>query len=373
MPILIPSFISKNQSLFNTFPLSDKKILILRFSAMGDVALLLPVVKSLVAAYPGLEVTVVTRPKFASFFTGIEGVVPFPADIDYTYNGVFGMRELFKKLMRRGHYDLVIDMHDHIRTMVMRSLFKLFGMKVIVFDKGRKEKNAFARPENKITQPLKHTVSRYQEVLHQAGYEFPLLPPPYFVLSDALEREVNEWLKNKRLIKNESWIGVAPFAAHLSKIWPVDNYTSLIRILLQRFPAKFFLFGGGEKEVEAINSIAANFPDHVVSVAGVLKIKQELVLMNKLDLMVCVDSSNMHLAALLNLPLLSIWGGTHPDVGFGPLFKTQESIIQISRDELPCRPCSVYGRETCLRKDFACLHQITPEMVADRLEVLLAK
>ena len=106
-------------------------------------------------------------------------------------------------------------------------------------------------------------------------------------------------------------------------------------------------------------------------VAGQLKMKQEVALMTQLDLMLCVDSSNMHLAALLGIPLLSIWGGTHPDVGFGPYGKGEESIIQVSREELPCRPCSVYGKEKCYRGDFACLTNITPEYVVKRMEKLL--
>ena len=77
------------------------KILVLRFSAMGDVVLLVPVIRSFVTAYPDVEVTIVTRPKFASFFTNMERVVPFPADVDHTYNGILGMRELFKKFSKK--------------------------------------------------------------------------------------------------------------------------------------------------------------------------------------------------------------------------------------------------------------------------------
>ena len=130
-----------------------KKILVLRFSAMGDVVLLLPVIQSLVRSYPDVEVTVVTRPKFASFFTDIERVVPFPADVDYTYSGIFGIRDLFGKLLRKAHYDVVMDMHDHIRTILLRSLFKIFGVPVVVFEKGRTDKHAFTRKENKRTIP----------------------------------------------------------------------------------------------------------------------------------------------------------------------------------------------------------------------------
>src|SRR5262245_27852858 len=99
---------------------------------MGDVALLVPVIKSLVATHSDVEVTVVTRPRFAPFFYDMERVVAFPADVDYTYNGVFGMRDLFRTLIRKADYDLVVDMHDHIRTVVLRTLFKIFGTGVVV-------------------------------------------------------------------------------------------------------------------------------------------------------------------------------------------------------------------------------------------------
>ena len=342
-----------------------RKILVLRFSAMGDVVLLVPVVRALVAAHPDVEVTVVTRPKFASFFTDIERVIPFPADVDYTYNGVFGMRELFKKLLRRGHFEMVVDMHDHIRTIVLRTLFKLFGIPVIVFQKGRSEKKKFTQKEDKDTKPLPHTVHRYKQAFENAGFAFDLLPPPHLVMKDTVRLEAEKWLEEKLLIKNEKWIGVAPFAMHATKIWPLKNYSSVMRFILERQPAKFFLFGGGDREIAFFRELQNEFPAHCHSVAGEMKIKPELALMKKMDAMICVDSSNMHFASLLGVPVISIWGGTHPDVGFGPLGANRENIVQISRDELPCRPCSVYGRERCYRGDFACLERISPETISN--------
>ncbi len=332
---------------------------------MGDVVLLVPVIRSLVAAHPDVEVTIVTRPKFASFFTGMERVVPFPADVDYTYNGIFGMRELFKKLLRKGHYEVVVDAHDHIRTMVLRTLFKLFGVPVVVFQKGRAEKKKFTQKEGKETKPLPHTIQRYKQAFENAGFAFKMLSPPYLSLNETPTQEAESWLSSNGIFKNEKWIGIAPFAMHTTKIWPLSNYSVLIRQILEKFNAKFFLFGGGEKEIAFFNELKNEFPAHCHVVAGEMKIKPELALMSKLDALVCVDSSNMHFGNLLGLPVISIWGGTHPDIGFGPLDKNQESILQISRDELPCRPCSVYGRERCYRGDFACMTRITPEAVAD--------
>jgi ADP-heptose:LPS heptosyltransferase len=340
---------------------------------MGDVVLLVPVVKSLLAAHPDVEVTIVTRPKFAPFFYDMERVIVFPADVDYTYNGVFGMRDLFRTLIRKGDYDLVIDMHDHIRTIFLRTLFKLFGTEVIVFNKGRQEKKVFARKENKITEPLLHTTDRYKNAFEKAGYTFALLKPPYFSLNESISEVVTTWLEKKNLSKKEKWIGIAPFAMHATKIWPLENYIPVIENILKKRSAKFFLFGGGSREIKYFESIQAKFPEQVVIVAGELKLRQEIALMKQLDLMLCVDSSNMHMASLAGVPTLSIWGGTHPDIGFAPLFENKENIIQISREELPCRPCSVYGRETCYVGGFPCLTRISAETLAARADQMLSK
>jgi ADP-heptose:LPS heptosyltransferase len=343
------------------------KILVVRFSALGDVALLVPVIKSFVETYRDVEVTVVTRPKFAPLFYDIERVVAFPADVDYTFTGVFGMRDLFRTLIRKGDYEVLIDFHDHIRTIILRTLFKIFGTPVIVFDKGRHEKKLFSQRNNKVEKPLMHTVTRYQKAFETAGYPFTLLDPPYFTLSETLQNAAAEFLATRNLVKNEMWIGVAPFAAHASKIYPLENYKLLFDTVLKKIPAKFFLFGGGPREIKFFESLQLAYPDNCVVVAGQLKLRQEIALMQHLDLMVCVDSANMHLAALAGVKVLSIWGGTHPDIGFSPFKKGAESIIQISRSELPCRPCSVYGRETCYVGGFPCLTRIPAEVISEKI------
>lgn len=333
---------------------------------MGDVALILPVVRSLVAAHANVEVTIVTRPRFAPFFYDIERVKVFAADVDYTYNGFFGLRELFRKLIRRDSYDMVIDLHDHMRTMVLRSFFRLFFTDVVVFDKGRTSKKAFTRKRNKITHPLPHTVERYRAAFEKSGFSFDIVPPPYFKLNETLHEAARAWLEKNNLKKNEKWIGIAPFAMHATKIWPLENYELMIGILLEMAPVKFFLFGGGKKELQFFERLKTKFPQACVITAGQLKIRQEIALMKYLDVMVCVDSANMHLAALAGVPVMSVWGGTDPEVGFAPL-GSDHTIVQVAREELPCRPCSVYGRDTCYVGGFPCLTRITPKLLAQKI------
>jgi ADP-heptose:LPS heptosyltransferase len=343
-----------------------KKILLLRFSAMGDVVLLVPVLRSLTNAYPEVEVTVVTRPKFTSFFANIAGVSTFAADVDQIHKGPFGLFRLFRELQKQ-KFEVVIDLHDHIRTKLLRTYFFLAGTPVVCFDKGRSEKKKLTRRKNKATQALAHTVERYHRAFKKAGFNFPILNGPHLHPHSAAQLTVRDWLHQKSLLRTEKWIGLAPFAMHQSKIWPIENYRLVISNLLSENNFRFFCFGGGKQESEFFEKLVYEFPNNVINVVRQLPLDAELALMQQVDLILCVDSSNMHFAALVGTPILSIWGGTHTDAGFGPFQREASSIIQISRDDLPCRPCSVYGKETCHRGDFACMTRITPEVVTQRI------
>jgi ADP-heptose:LPS heptosyltransferase len=252
--------------------------------------------------------------------------------------------------------------------MILRTILRLSGLRVVVFKKGRSEKKELVRPDNKVIRQLPHTVDRYREAFTRHGLRFEMLLGPFLVPDDESLANVRQWLIGKGLTPGlQKWIGIAPFANHRTKIWPGEYVNRLIELLLNRTDCHFFLFGGGREEIAFFEKVSDAFPSRCTIVAGALEMRQEIALMTLLDLMVCVDSSNMHLAALAGTPLLSLWGGTHPDTGFGPYLYDSSAVLQIGRDELPCRPCSVYGKETCLRGDFACLYRLTPEMASQQI------
>ena len=344
----------------------SKHVLVLRFSAMGDVALITPIIKSFLVACPSHTVTVVSRPKFAAFFRKESNVNFFSADVDKAYAGLLGMAKLFNHL-RSLRPSVVIDLHDHIRSRLICFLFRLTGTKVVRFKKGRSEKKQITRKECKIRKELPHTVDRYRYAFAEAGFNFSIVDGPYLEAEPSMTTKAEEWLKKNYLLKNETWIGLAPFAAHKTKIWPLENYKELIERINERIKARFFLFGGGHDEVTFFNSLKSTFPNHCIVVAGELSLPEEIALIKKLDKMICVDSSNMHLAALTGTPTVSIWGGTHSATGFSAFGQSHEAIVQINTNELSCRPCSVYGKETCWRGDFACLNRIKPEAVLKHL------
>ena len=330
------------------------RLLIFRFSAMGDVALTVPALRAVLEPHADVTATLITRPFFAPFFNDIPRLTLHTPDLR-RYGGVAGLRRLYRELQATGDYDAIIDLHDVLRTKVLRLFFRAAGVPVFVIDKGRKEKRALIK--GRVTGPLKHTVERYLDVFRAAGLTPQMSPPPYVHTGKAAGPAA----------EGSPPLGIAPLARHALKSWPEEQMAALLQLLRERHPAtRFYLFGGPE-ERPALERIAAAAGD-AAQLTLDLPLAEQLALMRQMRVFISMDSSNMHLAALLGVPVVSVWGATHPWAGFAPWGVDEHLMVQIPRDELPCRPCTVYGKGTCHRGDLACLARITPEMVAEKVE-----
>ena len=139
----------------------------------------------------------------------------------------------------------------------------------------------------------------------------------------------------------------------------------LLRLISEEHKVRFWLFGGPD-ESEKLVSLQTKIPDSI-NVCGKLKLNEELALMSKLDLMIAMDSSNMHMAALVGIKVISLWGGTDPLSGFGAWKQPEKYSISIPVNELICRPCTIYGKGECARGDLACMNWLTPEIVFSKI------
>ena len=341
-----------------------KNILIIRLSAMGDVAMTVPVIASFAKQYPNVHITMLSNPRFAEMFTGIENIDFIGVDTKREYKGFWGIFNLFRRLTTSGdRFDALIDLHDVLRSKILRTLFRFKNIPVFIIQKGRKEKKELTRSGNKKRIPLKSSIKRYQEVFEKAGFDFPLDFPGLF------SKEAN-LPENIRLVLGEKegkWLAIAPFAQHAGKIYPVEKLETVIACFSKKEDIKIVLFGGGEKEVEMLEKCQKNYP-HVISLAGKFRLQEELQILNRSDALISMDSANMHLASLVGTPVVSIWGATHPFAGFYGFNQSEDNIIQT---DLPCRPCSVYGNKPCFRKDYACLNLIQPEQIIRKTESVL--
>lgn len=345
-------------------------ILIIRFSALGDVAMTVPVVDSLARQYPDLRITMLSRPFARPLFEHMPSNVGFmAADIKNEYGGVKGLNALYRRLAAK-NFTAIADFHSVIRSDYLRMRFSMGHYKVAHIDKHRSGRRQLVAASGKKLVRQPSPFKNYADVLARLGWPvrvgFKSLFPSGGGDTGRLPASLN--------INKESGgprIGIAPFAAHAGKVYPVRLMEQVVRLLIERHPScRIFLFGGGGRETAVFDDWCARY-SRCVNASGQLDgLGPELILMSHLDLMVSMDSANMHLASLCGVPVVSVWGATHPYAGFMGWGQKEEDAVQI---DLPCRPCSIYGNKPCLRGDYSCLKNIPPEQIVARADIVLCR
>ncbi|RZJ72047.1 MAG: glycosyltransferase family 9 protein [Flavobacterium sp.] len=330
---------------------------------MGDVAMTVPVLRAFVKQFPGVKITLVSRPFFAPFFDGIPNVEFFAIDLDKRHKGIFGLARLYSDLKRK-NVDAFADLHNVLRSKIVRSFFVVSGKPVAKIDKGRDEKKALTRHENKILKPLKSTFERYADVFRELGFALDLSHPEF-----PQTAELSSEVKTVSGEKSQKWIGIAPFAKHQGKQYPQDLMGEIASALSQNPNYRIFLFGAGAQETEVLESFASDAENTIV-VAGKLKLKQELNLIQNLDLMLSMDSGNAHIAAMFGVPTVTLWGATHPYAGFAPFNQPESHQLLSDRERFPLLPTSVYGNKVVEGYQDA-MRTIAPKVVVEKINSVL--
>jgi len=331
------------------------KILIIRLSAMGDVAMTIPVIYAAAAANPKDSFTVLTETSLMTLF------INHPTNINVmgvntktTEKSFLGFLRYIWKL-RKYQFEMVLDLHGVIRSHMVDFLFRLNGRKVFTIDKRRKERKRLTALPPKIFYPLRPVTACYADVFRAAGFSFE----ETFVSLYA-NTQVNKDIGGE---KKGHWIGIAPFAKHSGKIYPVEKMEQVVEALSKQVDVTVFLLGGRGDEEQALKKWEEKY-EHTRSVAGCYSLDRELMLISRLDVLVSMDSANMHLASLVTTKVISIWGATHPFAGFYGYHQREDLAIQV---ELPCRPCSIYGNKPCHLNDRACMNDISPEQIIHKV------
>nr|WP_294785498.1 glycosyltransferase family 9 protein [uncultured Flavobacterium sp.] len=331
----------------------------MRLSAMGDVAMTVPVLRAFVKQYPTVKLTVISRPFFKPFFDGIPNLEFFAFDEKERHKGFPGLLRLYKDV-KRLKIDAFADLHNVLRSKVVSLLFALSGKKRATVDKGREGKKELTRAENKVFKQLPTMFERHAEVFEELG--FPLdLSNPEFPEKAVLSTEIVEIIGNE----NSKLIGIAPFAQYDSKVYPLDLMKEVIAKLAENSTHKILLFGGGKKEIEILESLSQPF-ENVINMAGKIKLQQELQLISNLDVMLSMDSGNAHIAAMLGVKVVSLFGATHPYAGFLPFNQNLENALVPDRNQYPKLPTSVYGNKMVEGYEDA-MRSISPEDVISKI------
>ncbi len=336
------------------------KFLVIRLSALGDVAISVPLVQAIAEQYPEHDFIVVTQPKMAGLFLDCpENVHLQIADIHNKHKGLRGLYRLYREL-KPSNINVVCDMHDVLRSRVLSFFFSCRRIPVFRIDKQRAARKTLTRKHNKQFKQLKTSFQKYRDVFAKAG-----LSLTYFDAWPKLSpSEKHLPLMESKFGKKENyWLGVAPFARHAGKIYPYALSEKVVSELAEDDRITVFLFGGGSEERNMMETWQKKIPS--LRVISTISLQEEVQLMSCLDCMLTMDSANMHLGSLAHTPVISIWGATHPYAGFYGLFQSERNAVQV---DISCRPCSVFGNKPCYRNDYACLYNIDPKEVVARIK-----
>ncbi|NNK87009.1 MAG: glycosyltransferase family 9 protein [Flavobacteriaceae bacterium] len=307
-----------------------KHILVIRLSAMGDVAMLVPVIRALSSAYPELKITILTRPFFKPLFDDLQKVSVFEIDLKDRHKGLFGLWKLSRDLNHIG-IEAIADCHDVLRSNVLKIFMQQYPFYQI--DKGRSEKKALT--SGQIFKPLKSTHQRYADVFQSMKLPVTLEQPEFPEgpdIPDKVKPLLGEYSK---------LIGIAPFAAYESKEYPLEKMEEVITELSE--DATILLFGGREDK-SRLKAVADNHSG-VITLAGIMSFVEELKIIRNLNLMISMDSGNAHLSAAYGIPTITVWGVTHPYAGFSPFHQDPSNAILADRSQYPEIPTSVYGNK----------------------------
>lgn len=314
-------------------------ILVIRLSAMGDVAMIVPVLTAFCRKYPETKITVLTRKFFKPMFDEFPNTRLFAADVNGKHKGIFGLWRLYKEL-KAMDIDAVADLHNVLRSNVLKLFFGFSNIAFEQIDKGRTEKKALTAWRNKVfKRPLKSTHQRYADVFDSLGFSLDLsMARPSEKL--PIPKKIDDLLGETSKVK----IGIAPFAAFRGKMYPIELMEEVIEKLNKSNRYQLFFFGGGASEVERLNQLETKYPNEI-NCAGKFSFEEELALISNLDLMLSMDSGNGHLAAIYAIPIVTLWGVTHPYAGFSPFNYGSNRVILSDRAAYPLIPTSVYGNK----------------------------
>ncbi|MFM7709448.1 MAG: glycosyltransferase family 9 protein [Ferruginibacter sp.] len=336
-----------------------QRVLVIRFSAMGDVAMTLPVLQQALRENPTLDIVLLTQPAFAPLFEHNERLLVHPVALSQ-YKGLLGLWRLVRELKSTYTIHQVADLHDVLRSRIIRFLFRLSGKPVFSIKKDRGAKKKILT--TKKTVPLIHTTDRYRQVFQSAGFTLSAqpFPLPAVLVSSADQAFIDHYLHPF----TPPFVAFAPFAKHATKTLPIDQSSQLIAALSTSHTV--FLLGGKEDQDKLEILTKQHTRTFLVSNLSFI---QQVGLMQRMETVITMDSANMHLAAIQQVPVVSVWGSTHPCFGFNGIQTDPNGIVQTTLS-LPCRPCSVFGNKPCTNKQepMQCMSSITTGQIVQAFE-----
>lgn len=305
----------------------------------------IPAIYSVATAYPEVTLHVVTTPFCAQLFVNVPSNVKLhPVKRSDSFLQTVS-------LLRADSVDAVADLHNVLRSWLIDAYALLRGKRVCMLDKRRSERKAVLGGR----QSARPFTQRYFDVFSRLGLTcrpqftsvFPTLPPCPLSLPKGGER----------------WVGVAPFARYKNKTYPTEQMRQVVALLVAEPSVRVFLFGSRGDEATVLQQWEG-LSSQAMSVAGRFTLQEELALMAHMDVMITMDSANMHLASLVGTRVVSVWGSTTPACGFMGYGQKPDDVLCL---QLECQPCTIAGSKDCPRGTLDCLRKLQPRQLVRKI------
>jgi ADP-heptose:LPS heptosyltransferase len=330
------------------------KLLIIRFSSIGDIVLTTPVIRCLRKQYPGAEIHFLTKQSFR----GILADNPYIDKIHILADSF----DLMLHELKTEEYDYIIDLHHNLRTLRIKRFLK--NVKSFSFNKLNVEKYIYTNLKFNIL-PKKHIVDRNLDTINSLGVQNDGLGLDYFIP----EKDI---VNNKDIPTSHlhGYIAIVIGAALATKKLPVHK----LKELCAAIDHPLVLLGGKEDHGDA-TAIAAVDTVKIYNACGKFNLNESADLLRRSKLVITHDTGLMHIAAALQKPVISVWGNTVPAFGMYPYYgkysKQQYDVVEI--EKLWCRPCSKIGYKKCPRGHFKCMENIAVNDIVNLVRLRLQK
>lgn len=329
------------------------KILLIRFSSIGDIVLTSPVIRCL-KQQTGAEIHYLCKASYRSILEGN----PY-LDRIISYDGDFGATV---GLLKSERYDWMIDLHKNLRSWRFRWALR---RPTRSFDKLNWEKWLMVRFKiNRL--PERHIVDRYLESVKHLGVRYDGAGLDYFIPPGKVA-ELDEQLA-KAGIPAGGYLVFAIGAAHATKQLPLERMRAICAAVQQPI-----VLLGGPAERSLGGAVAEGFAQ-VINTCGELSLHGSARAIQRADAVLTHDTGMMHIAAAFQKPIISVWGNTIPAFGMTPFYSNEVDLnTTMEVRGLSCRPCSKIGHTACPKGHFKCMEEQSIEQIAEAVQASLSR
>ena len=330
------------------------RILVMRYSSLGDVALTNPVLDGIKAASPKARIYFATKKQYApaiQFHPALAGVIPLEG------SGPLNLWDHIGKI-KEIKPEIVLDLHDSLRTQII-GLF-LRGAKTLVYDKDAVRRRLLVKKA--VREPSLHTIHKYLKILEPLGIK-PHLRINFEVhVSKSNQSFIREFSEKRKISHSQLVVGLGPGSRWFTKQWMPERYAELATRLVEDYGCKLFWFGSKDEAplIRKIQSRMRGTPlEQGICLAGEYSLEQSIALMGRCELFIGNDSGLTHLASGRGCRVVVIYGSTTPSLGFEPW--GPHTVVEVAN--LSCRPCDVHGKNACPLGHFKCMKDLTVDLV----------